>query len=52
MLPKTVTGWVILIFVILVLMYGVSGAFSQAGVIIHQIVHGLQTFGQNARSGG
>lgn len=51
MLPRSLTGWLILIFVIMILMYGVAGAFAQAGVIIHAALHGLQTFGHNVRNG-
>jgi len=51
MLPKTFTGWVVLIFAVLILMYGVAGAFGQAGIILHEIFSGLQTAGHNARGG-
>ena len=45
-------GWIFFwIAVILVLMFGVAGAFAEAGVILHEILHGLQTFGHNVRNG-
>lgn len=51
MLPKTPTGWIILIFAIMILTLGVAGAFAEAGIIVHEIIHGLQTFGHNVRHG-
>jgi hypothetical protein len=51
MLPKSVGGWIVLIIVILILMYGVSGGFHQAGVLIHEAINGLKSFGQGVRNG-
>lgn len=45
-------GWIFFwIAAILVLMFGVAGAFAEAGIIVHNVLHGLQTFGHNVRNG-
>lgn len=51
MLPKTAAGWIILILVVLMLMYGVSGGIAQAGVIIHDLINGIRSFAAHVRSG-
>lgn len=51
MLPKTIAGWAALIFVVLILMFGVAGAFAEAGTLVHEGIHGLQSFGNHARNG-
>lgn len=51
MLPKTLTGWIILIFAGMVITLGVAGAFAEAGTLVHEAVHGIQSFGQHAKNG-
>lgn len=51
MLPKTLTGWVILIFVFMILTLGVAGAFAEAGTLVHEAINGIQSFGHHAKNG-
>lgn len=50
MTPKMIR-WAVLIMGVLILMYGVSGGFHQAGVLIHEGINGLKSFGQGVRGG-
>jgi len=51
LLPRTLTGWVLLIFAVMVLMYGVPGAFAHAGIILHQGLTGLRSFAHSVSGG-
>lgn len=44
MLPKTLAGWVILIVVISVLIWGAAGAGQHLGNGVHEVLTGVRNF--------
>ena len=46
MLPRTLGGWALLIFAVMILMYGMAGAITHVSDIAHQVLTGLRSFGQ------
>jgi hypothetical protein len=44
MLPKTLTGWAILIIVIAILIWGPGGAGSHLGSAAHEVLAGTRHF--------
>lgn len=49
MLPKTLGGWVILIIVIAVLIWGAAGAGAHLGNAVHEALAGVRNFFTHAR---
>ena len=49
MLPKTATGWIILIVIVSVLIWGLGGAGTHLGNGVHEILTGVRNFGTALR---
>ena len=49
MLPSTAKGWLILLVVGAVLLFGIAGAGTHLGSLVHEIIQGLKNFGNSAR---
>ena len=51
MLPKSAGGWIILIIIIAVLIWGASGAGTHLGNAVHEVLTGTKNFFASVGSG-